>query len=152
MSIISNQHLWLDNVISYRTRVELDKLPQLIDHIRENMGVLSLEITGDMVFSVTETIAENNNVIVGIEFIIPINKCIPSNCHFVFKPKFRLENAVMQKYCGKISEFGIVKKSLNEYALNHNVNILTDVYYELKQFNGDNVLLNAYMGVCGNSL
>lgn len=152
MTVIKNQHLWLDNVISYRTRIELDKLSQLIDHIRVNVEVLNLNIIGDMVFSITEIINDNDVIILGVEFIVPVNKSVTSNSHFVFKPKFRLENAVMLKYCGKISEILTVKRLLNEYALDHNISVLTDVYYELKQLTGDNTVLNAYMGLCGNSL
>ena len=152
MTVIKNQHLWLDNVISYRTRIEVDKLSQLINHISTNMEVLDLIITGNMVFSITETVTDNDLIILGVEFIIPINKSIASNSHFVFKPKFRLENAVMLKYCGKISEICAVKRLLNEYALDNNMNVLTNVYYEIKQLDGENVLLNAYMGLCGNSL
>ena len=152
MTIIKNQHLWLDNVISYRTRIELNKLSQLIDHIRMNVEVLNLNIIGDMVFSIAEIINDSDVTIIGVEFIVPVNESITSNSHFVFKPKFRLENAVMLKYCGKISEICAVKRLLNEYALDHNMGVLTDVYYELKQLDGDNTVLNAYMGLCGNSL
>lgn len=152
MKVIINQHLWLDNVISYRTRIEFNKLSQLINHISINIEALDLKITGDMVFSITETITDNDFTILGVEFIIPVNQSVTSNSHFVFKPKFRLENAVMLKYCGKISEICTVKRLLNEYALDHNMSVLTDVYYELKQLDGDNTVINAYMGLCGNSL
>jgi len=152
MGLITNQHLGLDNTLSYKTRVELNKLPQLIRHISVNMEALKLTITDDIVFSVAETIAADNDTILGVEFIIPVDKPMISNCHFVFKPKFRLENAVLMKYCGKLSEINTVKKTLYEYALDNSKTILTDVYYEIKQLDGDNAVLNAYMGVSGNSL
>ena len=152
MEVIANQHLWLENAISYKSRVETNRLLQLIQHIKTNMDALDLKITDDLIFSVTETVSENDNTILGVEFIIPVDKPVTSNCHFVFKPKFRMENAVLTKYCGKISELASVKKALYEYALNNNKTILTDVYYEVKQLDGDNAVLNAYMGVSGNSL
>ena len=152
MGIINKQFKGLDNTISYKARVDLNRLSELICHIKNNIDALDLEITDNLIFSVTETITDNDNTILGVEFIIPVNKPVVSNCHFVFKPKFRLENAVMVKYCGKLSEFISAKRALHEYALNNDKTILTDVYYEVKQLDGDNAVLNAYMGISGNLL
>lgn len=58
----------------------------------------------------------------------------------------------MLKYSGRISELIAIRRALHEYALNNNSNVLTDVYFEIKQFVGNDVVMNAYMGTCGNSL
>lgn len=152
MITIENQQIWLNNVLSYRTRVEADKLAQLIDHIRLSMEPLALKIIGDIFFSVIETVTDINGTILGVEFIIPVDKTVPSNCHYVFKTKFRLDNAILTKYCGKLSDIDYVKKTLNEYAVNNGFTILTNIYYAVKQLDGEKAVLNAYMGVSGNSL
>ncbi len=152
MRVIEKQHLWLDNVVSYRTRVEYDRLAQLIQYVKTNMEVLDVKITGDIIFAVTEIINESDQIILGVEFIVPVDRRITSNCHIVFKPKFRLENALVLKFSGKISELITIRRSLHEYALNNNLNVLTDVYFEVKQFVGNDVVMNAYIGICGNSL
>lgn len=152
MGIISDQFKRLDNIISYKARVDVSRLSDLIRHIIVNVDALGLEITDDLMFSVTETVTDNDNTILGVEFIIPVDRPVASNCHFVFKPKFRLENAVLTKYRGKLSEFASARRTLHEYALNNDRTILTDVYYEVKQLDGDDAVLNAYMGVSGNSL
>ena len=152
MTVIPNQHLWLDNVLSYRTRVELKNLSQLIGYIKLNMEALKLKLSDDLLFAVTEVIKNNDLVIIGAEFLIPVDKQTQSSCHFIFKPKFRLENALMLKYQGNISDISSVKGALYEHAINNDKDILTNVYYQLKQLDGEKAVINAYVGVNGNVL
>ena len=152
MNVIENQQLWFDNALSYRTRVEKNSLGDLIRHINDNISVLDLEITESVVVSVFEEIKEPKQTILGIEIIVPVNKPFESNCHYVFKPHFKLENAVLFKYCGKTSDFPDVSKRLSEYALDKGYSPLTNVYFSIKQINGDEVVANAYLGIDGNLL
>lgn len=150
--MIENQHLWFDTALSYRARVEKDSLCDLIRHVRDNIEVLDLKITGSVVVSVYEEFVEPNRTIFGVEIIVPVDKPFESNCHYVFKPHFKLENAVLFKYCGKASGFPEVKKKLCEYALSRHYSVLTNVYFSIKQIDGGEVVANAYLGVDGNSL
>lgn len=152
MEIITNQHLWIDYAISYKSRIELNNLTKLIDFISESMDASGLEITDDLIFCVDEMVSENETNIIGVEFIIPVNRQIPSNCHYFFKPIFRLDNAIFTRYSGKLNGIGNVKKFLHEYAVNNNKTILTGVYFRIKQLDGDNAVLEAFMGVSGNTL
>lgn len=152
MNIIKNQQLWFDTALSYRTRVEKNSLGDMIMHICENIPVLDLKITDSVVVSVYEEITEPARTIFGVEIIVPVDRPFESNCHYVFKPRFKLENAILLKYCGKASEFPEVKKKLCEYALEAHYSPLTNAYFSIKQINGDNVVANAYLGVDGNSL
>lgn len=152
MNVIENQHLWFDMALSYRTRVEKDSLCDLIRHVCDNIEVLDLKITDSVVVSVYEEFTEPNRTILGVEIIVPIDRPFESNCHYVFKPHFKLENAVLLKYRGKASEFPEIKKKLCEYALNRHYSALTNVYFSIKQIDGEEVVANAYLGVDGNSL
>lgn len=152
MNVIENQHLWLDMALSYRTRVEKNSLCDLIRHVRDNIEVLDLKITGSVVVSVYEEFTEPAQTILGVEIIVPVDRPFESNCHYVFKPHIKLENAVLYKYCGKASGFPEVKKKLCEYALSRHYSALTNVYFSIKQIDGDEVVANAYLGVDGNSL
>ena len=152
MDVIENQHLWLDTALSYRARVEKNSLCDLIRHIRDNIEVLDLKITGSVVVSVCEEFAEPAQTIIGVEIIVPVDRPFESNCHYVFKPHFKLENAVLFKYRGKASEFPDIKKGLYEYVLSRHYSVLTNVYFSIKQIDGDEVLANAYLGVNGNLL
>ena len=152
MNVIENQHLWFDMALSYRARVEKNSLCDLIRHVCDNISILDLKITDSVVVSVYEEFAEPTQTIFGIEIIVPVDRPFESNCHYVFKPHFKLENAVLLKYCGKASEFPEIKKKLCEYALSKHYSPLTNVYFSIKQIDGSEVVANAYLGVDGNSL
>lgn len=152
MNVIENQNLWFDTALSYRARVEKNSLGNMIVHICENIPVLNLEITDSVVVSVYEEINEPTQTILGVEIIVPVDRSFESNCHYVFKPHFKLENAVMLKHCGKASDFPETKKKLCEYALERHFSPLTNVYFSIKQICGNDVVAYAYMGVDGNSL
>lgn len=152
MNVIENQQLWFDTALSYRARVEKNSLGDMITHITDNISTLGLEITDSVVVTVFEETREPKQTILGVEIIVPVNKPFESNCHYVFKPHFKLENAVLFKYCGEASEFPETKRMLREYALDKHYSPLTNVYFSIKQICGNKVVANAYMGIDGNSL
>lgn len=152
MNVIENQQLWFDTALSYRARVEKNSLVDMIRHICDNISALDMKITNDVVVSVDEEICESNQTILGVEIIVPVNRPFESNCHYVFKPHFKLENAVLLKYCGKASEFPKMKRALREYVIDRHYSPLTNVYFSIKQINGSDVVANAYIGINGNSL
>lgn len=152
MNVIENQQLWFDAALSYRARVEKNFLGDMISHIEDNISVLGLEITDSIVVTICEEAREPNRTILGVEIIVPVNKQFESNCHYVFKPQFKLENAVLLKFCGKISEFPEMRRKLCEYALVKNYSPLTNVYFSIKRISGNDVVAYAYLGIDGNLL
>ncbi len=124
----------------------------MIRHIYDNISALGLEITDSVVVSVFEEIKEPNQTILGVEIIVPVNKPFESNCHYVFKPHFKLENAVLLKYCGKASGFPEISARLREYVMDKHYSPLSDVYFSIKQIDGNDVVANAYLGINGNLL
>lgn len=152
MNVIENQQLWFDATLSYRARVEKNSLGDMISHIEDNISALGLEITDSIVVTICEEARETNRTILGVEIIVPVNKQFESNCHYVFKPHFKLENAVLLKFCGKISEFPEMRRKLCEYALDKNYSPLTNVYFSIKRISGNDVVAYAYLGIDGNLL
>ncbi len=152
MCFVENQQLWYENVLSYRTRISEGSLPELICFVRENIDAMDLSITGDIVFSIFERITDNDMSILGVEFIIPVDKRFKSNSRYVFKPKFKLENAVMCKYCGDILDISNEKNRLYEYVLRKNLNAVTGVYYCVKNLDGCSGVICMYIDISGNLL
>ena len=124
----------------------------LIKHVQDNIETLGLEVTDNVVLSVDEEISEENKTILGVDVLVPINKPFSSNIHYVFKPYFKPENAVLLKYSGKVSELPQTGRELCEYAVNKRFSVLTNVYYYIMQLSGDNVVANAYVGINVNRL
>lgn len=152
MCFVENQQLWYDNVLSYRTRISEGALPELICFVRENIDAMDLSITGDIIFSVFERVTDNDTSILGVEFIIPVDKRFKSSSRYVFKPKFRLENAVMYKYSGDILRLSHEKNRLYEYILRKNLKAVTEIYYCVKNLDGNNCIICMYIGINGNLL
>lgn len=152
MNVIENQRLQFDGVLSYRTRVEKNSLGDLIRHIYDNVPTLNLVITDNIVISIYEEIAEPRQTILGVEIIVPVDKPFESNCHYVFKPHFKLENAVLLRYCGKASGLLEIRRKLCEYALDSHYSPLTNVYFSIKEIIDNAVVANAYLGMDANSL
>lgn len=152
MQIIENQQLWFDTALSYRARIEIDSLGDMIKHICDNVGVLDLKITDNVVVSVCEEISEPNKTILGVEVIVPVDKRLESNCHYVFKPHFKLANAVLTKFRGKASELPETRKELYKYAYEQHYSPNSEVYFSVKQIEEDEIIADAYLGVNGNLL
>lgn len=152
MCFVENQQLWYENVLSYRTRISEGSLPELICFVRENIDAMDLTITGDIVFSIFERVTDNDMSILGVEFIIPVDKRFKSSSRYVFKPKFRLENAVMYKYSGDIFRLSHEKNRLYEYVLRKNMKAVTEIYYCVKMLDGNSCIICMYIGINGNLL
>lgn len=152
MCFVENQQLWYENVLSYRTRISERALPELISFVRENIDAMDLSITGDIIFSVTERITDNDTSILGVEFIIPVDKRFKSSSRYVFKPRFKLENAVMCKFSGDILKLSHERNRLYEYIIRKNLKAVTDVYYCIKKLDGSNSVICMYIGISGNLL
>lgn len=124
------EHRCIDfmNVLSYRTRVDMDRLENLISYIRQNMDALGLEIMGDIVFTVSEVIESVDKKILGIEILVPVDKAFESREQYVYKPRFRLVNAV--SVClGGSNDFIKAKDELLQYLDKHHLNAASSVYF-----------------------
>lgn len=152
MCFIENQQLWYDNVLSYRTRISEGSLPELISFVCENINAIDLSITGDIIFSIPERITDNDMSIIGVEFIIPVDKRFKSSSRYVFKPKFKLENAVMYKFSGDILKLSRESNRLYEYVIRRNMKAVTEIYYCVKRLDGSNSVICMYIGTSGNLL
>ncbi len=152
MCIVEQQQLWYDNILSYRTRVEETSLLSFLKHVQKNIDAIGLKISGDMFFSIDESISGDGKTILGLELLVPVDKQFKSSCKYVFKPKFRLENAVMGKFSGTTDEFKKAEKTLYDYAKGKNLKAITDVYYLIKNIHDENCVVDMYLGTSGNSL
>lgn len=152
MYIVEKQQLWYDNILSYRTRVEEHDLPRLINHIGTALDALELEQKGDIVFTIDEKIETERTTILGVELLIPINKEFESSSRYVYKSCFRLENAIMSKFNGKICKLNSYAAELCSYADSSDIKPITDVYYLVRSICENDCVIDLYLGTSGNIL
>lgn len=152
MYFVEKQQLWYDNLLSYRTRVEETALLSLIKHIETNIDALNLEQKGSIVFVIDERIETGDKTILGVELLVPVNKVFESSNRYVYKSCFKLENAVMSKFNGKISELKSFAEKLCDYVKSKNMKKITDVYYLVRNIYDDDCIIDLYLGTSGNIL
>lgn len=152
MYFVEKQQLWYDNILSYRTRVEEPSLLQLIKHIETTLNALSLEQKGSIVFTIDERVETDDTTILGVELLVPVDKPFESSNRYVFKSCFKLENAVMSKYSGKIDGLKTTVKDLCSYVESNNIKTITDVYFLVRNIYDDECVIDLYLGTSGNIL
>lgn len=152
MYMVEKQQLWYDNILSYRTRVEEKDLPRLLKHICTALDALELEQKGDLLFTVDERLETERTTILGVELLIPVDKVFESNSHYVYKSCFKLENAVMSKFNGKICNLNGFAAELCSYVYSSNIKPITNVYYLVRSICNDDCVIDLYLGTSGNIL
>lgn len=129
MLFLKQQYLELENVLSYRTRVDINRLNGILNYAEKNADALGLTVMGNMLFTVTEKISENNKCIVGIELLIPVDRKFESCEQYVCKPRFKLVNAVSVRHCGVYSDIDSVSSLLEGYLKESNLQPISNIYY-----------------------
>lgn len=150
MTIITKQWFEQRDLLSYKTRVERKKLPELIAYVQKNIDSIGLCAVNDIIFSVEEEVSEPDVSIVNVELLIPVNRNFRSSSRYVFKPVFRLENAVLAKYCGQFDKLDDAHRKLREYLICNRMQPITKVYYVLRSLREDNGVIDMFVGVNGN--
>ena len=155
MLFLEQQHLELENVLSYRTRVDINRLSGILRYAEKNADALGLIVTGNILFTITEKISDSNKCIVGIEMLIPVNKQFESCEQYIFKPVFKLVNAVSVRHCGLYSEIDSVSTSLEDFLKRKNLKPISNIYYMAVSNNEEHPLssiLDAFVSVNENLL
>lgn len=152
MYIVEKQQLWYDNIMSYRTRVEEKDLPRLLTHVSNVLDALELKQKGDIVFTIDEKVKTERTTILGVELLIPIDRVFESSCRYVYKSCFKLENAVMSKFSGRICTLSVFAAELCSYVDSSNIKPITGVYYLVRSICNDDCILDLYVGTSGNIL
>lgn len=150
MNIITEQWFEQRDLLSYKTRVERDRLPDLIAYVQKNIDSVGLCAVGDIIFSVEEEVSEPDISIVNVELLVPVNKNFRSSSRYVFKPVFRLENAVLVKYCGQFDKLYDAHRKLSEYLVCNRMQPITKIYHVLRSLREDNGVIDMFVGVNGN--
>lgn len=150
MQIIQNQFLCCNNLLSYKTRVSENRVFALFDHMEKSAEILNMEVTGDIIFTINETIKSGSKKIFGVEVLLPIASEFESNEHYVFKPKIRIENALKTRCVIDADNIDRVKEEIVIYMLRNQLKALTDFYYVVS--NRRQQIVDIYVGINGSIL
>lgn len=132
MQFLEGQFYTAKNLLSYRTRVESGKLNSLLCYMKSNLDALDLKVNGKIILSISEKIVEKSKQIYGVEILIPVDKEFESTGQCIYKPTFKLVNAISYRFYGSFNGFAEAESRLFNYIKSHNMNAVTGLYYILQ--------------------
>ena len=132
MEFLEGQFYTAKNLFSYRTRVESSELNNLLCYMKSSLEVFDLKINGKIILSISEKITEKNKQIYGVEILIPVDKEFESTGQYVYKPTFKLVNAISYRFYGNCNGFAEAESKLFNYIKARNMNAVTGLYYILQ--------------------
>lgn len=132
MEFLEGQFYMAENLLSYRTRVVRGDLYDLLRYVRNNLDSLELKVNGRVILSISEKFVEKSKQIYGIELLIPVDKEFESTGQYVYKPTFKLVNAVSFRFYDTGNGFDEAELKLSNYIKSHDMDAVTGVYYVLR--------------------
>lgn len=156
-NITENAKLEMENVISYRNEITQQ---DTIHIMREMNSIIKESLAKKNGLTVTATynvINYDKNPIVDMEILIPLDRKISVPSNYVFKPIFRLNNAVKMQYKGHPAKLQENIKEFMEYISAKKLTPITPSYnvtvYEPKNKDDlENYAVDMYIGVSDNIL
>ena len=113
MHIETKQTLNLENLITFRKKMRSTELQEHMERLLAYADTSGAKRLGGGISATYEVDGD----IMDIEMYLPIDKEIPSNDEFVFKPLLRLENCVKTSYKGHPQGLQDSMQKLNDYIL-----------------------------------
>lgn len=152
MQFLERQIYMVEKLLSYRTRVDSRDLSSMLAYAERNLDALELTLSGNVILKICEIIAEENRNIFGVELLFPVDKPFESRGQCIYKPLFKLENAVSSRFYGSYSMIPEFEKQVYLYIEECHLEPVTDVYYVIQQDTGSDISFDAYVGINNNIL
>lgn len=151
MQFIDNQMLMFSNLLSYRTNVQYNDIPRLIEYILSNLNVLDISPSNKVIFTLRGENRKQNDV--EIEVLIPVNGRLSDVKMYDFKAFFKLMNAVSVRHEGDFSLIPNTKDGLLRYIEQKNYEPVTEPYYRvIRQGTENDCIIDIYIGINSNIL
>lgn len=152
MYFMDRQFIDIENVLSYKTTVDVTKLGSLIGYVRRNADALEQEVNGKIIFTAFESIGDMSRKVLDVEILLPVNKPFKSTDRYVFKPKFKLVNAISARFCGLRTGITSINAEMTRYLAANNLSAISNIYYvdANSRDNADDEIFDAYVSVNEN--
>jgi len=152
VNFLKNRYLYYEHLLSYSTRVKASELIDMLMFTKNNVDALHLKAVENVVFRIVEIIPDSGGDIYGIEVLIPTDKAFKSEGQCIYKPEFKIDNAVSFMFYD-VNEICEAETQLYGYARKNNMKLITDIYFILLQsekINRVNAVFEAYVGISNN--
>ena len=119
---------------------------------KNNIDALGLKAVGNTIFRIIEIIPDSGGDIYGVEILIPTDRAFKSEGQCIYKPEFKIDNAVSFMFCD-VNEICDAETQLYGYVRKNNMKPITDIYFVLIQSEKSskaNTVFEAYVGISNN--
>ena len=151
MEILENQYLSVESLLLYKTRTTYKKLGLLIKHLDNNLSLLGFKKTGNTIFTLTENRYGNDEPIIDVEIMIPVEESFKSNEYYVYKPRVVLANALKLRCSYNYCELYEARNKIQKYIFLNSYIPITNYYYKLIS-NGIQEVFDIYISINENIL
>ena len=134
MHIFKDQILQYENVLSYRTKIQISDVNKMIGFIQRNTDALDLKICGNIAATVHEKKNISGMEMSDIEFLV---------------------NAVKIRHEGSMKQIERAEHTLDEYITQNAMQPVTPVYYlfiQCTEYNNEDNIVDLYKGISENIL
>jgi effector-binding domain-containing protein len=153
--ILQDQTFEMKNVLSYRAKMTQNQFLESMNNISLFMKENSVKKNGYIVTSTFSIENTNNQQIMDIEILIPIDKEIVSVNEYKFKKIFKLTNAVKIRHDGKSNLITQSGELLMKYISDNGLTPITTGYnVTIKEPISaiDDIVVDIYIGITENIL
>jgi len=153
MKFLEKQIYMVEHLLSYRTRVDSKDLNDMLQYSQHSLGIFGLTLSGDIILNISELITAEERQIYGVEILFPVDKAFKSQGQYIYKPMFKLVNAVSTRFYSSYTRLPEVKEKFYSFMKEHSMQPITDIYYVIRQNINDpssEKVFDAYIAVNSN--
>lgn len=157
MEILEGQTLEMSNVLSYRAKMTQADLMQKSLEIEKVISDRQARHNGPTVTSTFSIESDTSDPVMDVEILVPLDRTILPPSGYVWKPTFRLTNALMIRHIGHPSGLQATANELNRYIIEHKLIPITGGYnVTIRDAKApqelDQMEVNIYVGISPNEL
>lgn len=147
----------MNNVFSYRGKVTQQQMAHIVNEMSQIIKDNSSHKNGPTVTATYSIDASGAQPVMDIEVLIPLDKAIHVPADYMFKPIFRLNNAVKIRHRGNPAMLQSTANELMQYITDKKLTPITTGYNvtvqePTNQNDTDNLIVDMYVGVSDNIL
>ena len=155
--IIENVKLEMDNVLSFKGEITQQEMVQIIKEMEQIVSNNGAEKKGNIVTATFDVKKKGNQIVMAVQVLVPLNKKINSPSGYVFKPVFRLNNAIKLRHYGNPSKLQENMNKLVKYIEEKGLMPITPGYNVTinepsDKNNMEDLIVDIYIGVSDNIL
>jgi len=155
MRLFKNQVLMHSHVLSFATFIKQGDICAMTEWIKGNIEALGLKMSGRILATVKTVNSVSVDNFWDTEFLVPVDREFKNNSHFVYKPLFKMMNAIKTQHVGSMSDIHERIVLLENYIAEYDLKPITGYYFSFLSSPVDSpksCIVDIYVGISDNIL